>query len=399
MKRLRAFIQIKSAVLKIPLILLLAACSGGGPQDGFQMPPPQVSVASVLQKEVTAWDEFSGRIAAVENVEIRSRAAGYLDRIAFHEGANVKKGDLLFVIDPRPFEAELSRARAELTSASTVAALASGERERADKLLAARAISAEEYQQRLSAEKTAEASIAVAEAAVRTAQLNLSYARIESPISGRIGASSLRMGNLVDAGVLLTTVVSQDPVYVYFDGDQQAYLRYNLTNGNDSKNLPDYSSPVFVGLSNEADYPHSGQLDFIDNQLDAASGTIKMRAVVANADGKLTPGMFARVRLLNNETRSALLIDDKAVLTDQDRKYVYTLGPENVATRKDVKLGTMIEGLRVIESGLTTEDKVIVHGVAKIFFPGMTVMPVEIGMGDPPPAAPAGDTSAPPANG
>lgn len=402
MKRLRAFIQIKSAALGIPLILLLAACGGGGQQGGFQMPPPQVSVASVLQKEVTAWDEFSGRIAAVENVEIRSRVAGYLDRIAFHEGANVKKGDLLFVIDPRPFEAELSRARAELASASTAAALASGERERADKLLAARAISAEEYQQRLSAEKTAEAAIAVAEAAVRTAQLNLSYARIESPINGRIGASSLRIGNLVDAGVLLTTVVSQDPVYVYFDGDEQAYLRYRQASGKDSKNLPDDSNPVFVGLSNEADYPHSGHLDFIDNQLDPTSGTIKMRAVVTNANGKLTPGMFARVRLLNNETRSALLIDDKAVLTDQDRKYVYTLGPENVATRKDVKLGTMIEGLRVVESGLTTEDKVIVHGVAKIFFPGMTVMPVEIGMGDPPPApstAPAAsDASAPPAN-
>ncbi len=374
------------------LSLLLAACGGGAPEGGFQMPPPEVSVATVLQKEVRAWDEFSGRIAAVENVEIRPRVSGYLDRIAFTEGGTVQKGDLLFVIDPRPFDAELSRARAELTRAQTLATLAREERVRADKLVSAKAISAEEYQQRVSGEKTADAAIAVADAAVRTAQLNLSYARIESPINGRIGASSLRLGNLVEPGTLLTTVVSENPMYVYFEGDERTWLAYA-----DSAQSGAAGNAVQVGLANEEGHPHVGKLDFVDNQIDPTSGTVKVRAVIDNSDGKLAAGLFARVLMQNSSTQQAMLIDDKAVLTDQDRKYVYTLGPKNAATRKDVKTGPIVDGLRVIESGLAVGDKIIVHGVAKVFFPGMPVKPVEIAMGDPAPApaAPPGGAPAP----
>lgn len=366
--------------------LLLAAC-GSAPQGGMQMPPPEVSVASVVQKEVQVWDEFSGRIAAVENVEIRPRVSGYLDRIAFDEGGTVKKGDLLFVIDPRPFEAELSRARAELARAQTVAGLAKEERVRADRLLAAKAVSAEEYQQRVSSEKTAAASIAVADAAMRVAQLNLTYARIESPINGRIGASALRLGNVVEPGTLLTTVVSENPMYVYFEGDEKTWLAYA-----DSAQQGAASNPVQVGLANEEGFPHSGRLDFVDNQVDPASGTVKVRAVIDNSSGKLASGLFARVRMQGNVKRQAMLIDDKAVLTDQDRKYVYTLGAKNAATRKDITLGPIADGLRVVESGLAAGDKIIVHGVAKVFFPGMPVVPVEIAMGDPAPApkAPGG---------
>jgi multidrug efflux system membrane fusion protein len=377
------------------LSLMLAACGGAPQGGGMQMPPPEVSVAIVLQKEVRAWDEFSGRIAAVENVEIRPRVSGYLDRIAFNEGGMVQKGDLLFVIDPRPFEAESSRARAELTRAQTVAGLAREERQRADKLLSAKAISAEEFQQRVSNEKTAEAAIAVADAAVRTAQLNLSYARIESPISGRIGASSLRLGNLVEPGTLLTTVVSQNPMYVYFEGDESTWLNYA-----DSAQLGEAGNAVEIGLANEEGFPHSGKLDFVDNQIDPASGTVKVRAVIDNSAGKLAAGLFARVRMQSNTTQQAMLIDDKAVLTDQDRKFVYTLGPKNAATRKDVTLGGIVDGLRLIESGLAAGDKIIVHGVAKVFFPGMPVKPVEIAMGDPAPAAapPGGAAPAAPAD-
>ncbi len=377
-------------LLSAALGLALAGC-GSPPEGGMQMPPPEVSVAPVLIKEVQLWDEFSGRIAAVEHVEIRPRVAGYLDRIAFSEGGSVQKGDLLFVIDPRPFQTRLSSAQAELSRARTVAALAIDERERADKLVAAKAISAEEYQQRLSAEKTAAAGIAVAEAAVRAAQLDITYARIESPISGRIGASMLREGNLVEAGTLLTTVVSENPMHVYFEGNEATWLTYA-----DRAQAGADSNPVEVGLANEEGYPHRGQLDFVDNQIDPASGTVKVRAVIDNSSGKLASGLFARVRLQGNRSQQAMLIDDKAVLTDQDRKFVYTLGPKNAATRKDIVLGPMVEGLRVIESGLSAGDKIIVHGVAKVFFPGMPVQPVEIAMGDPAPA-PKPPEGAPPA--
>jgi len=373
------------------LALLLNACGGAPQGGGFQMPPPDVSVAPVVQKEVRAWDEFSGRITAVQNVEIRPRVSGYLDRIAFTEGGSVRKGDLLFVIDPRPFEAELSRARAELARAQTAATLAGEERGRADKLLAAKAVSTEEYQQRVSAEKTAAAAIAVAEASVRTVQLNLSYARIESPIDGRIGASSLREGNLVEPGTLLTTVVSLDPMYVYFEGDERTWLAYA-----DALGTGGAGNAVEVGLANEEGYPHKGHLDFVDNQIDTASGTVKVRAVLDNPDGKLVSGLFARVRMQNSVTKPVMLVDDKAILTDQDRKFVYTLGPKNAATRKDVKLGALADGLRVVESGLEPGDKIIVHGVAKVFFPGMTVKPAEIAMGDPPPVqGPPGGAPAP----
>ncbi len=392
MTRLANLRPLRPILLGAALGLALAACSGP-PEGGMQMPPTEVSVAPVLIKEVQLWDEFSGRIAAVEHVEIRPRVAGYLDRIAFKEGGSVQKGDLLFVIDPRPFQTQLSSAQAELSRARTVAGLAIDERERADKLVAVKAISSEEYQQRLSAEKTAQAGIAVAEAALRAAQLDITYSRIESPISGRIGASALREGNLVDAGTLLTTVVSENPMHVYFEGNESTWLAYA-----DRAQTGADSNPVEVGLANEEGYPHHGLLDFVDNQIDPASGTVKVRAVIDNSGGKLASGLFARVRLQGNRSQQAMLIDDKAVLTDQDRKFVYTLGAKNAATRKDVVLGPMVEGLRVIESGLSAGDQIIVHGVAKVFFPGMPVVPVEIAMGDPAPAPQAPPVAAPAAD-
>lgn len=225
-----------------------------------------------------------------------------------------------------------------------------------------------------------------AEAAAETARLELEFTEVRSPIAGRAGRALVTEGNLVAAGnALLTTVVSLDPVYVYFEGDEQTYLRSADLTRRGARNT------VRVGLSHETGYPHEGRLDFVDNQVNPQTGTIRSRAVIANGDRAFTPGLFARVQLQGSATQPALLIDDKAVLTDQDRKFVYVLGPDNKALRRDVTLGRMVEGLRVVAAGLAPGDQVIVHGVQKVFFPGMAVQPTEIAMGDPAPSpAPAG---------
>jgi membrane fusion protein, multidrug efflux system len=368
------------------LTLTLFACSGKGPDMG-QMPPPAVSVAHPIEKDSKQWDEFSGRLVAKETVEIRPRVNGYLTAIHFSEGGIVKKGQPLFDIDARPYQASAASARASLAQARTALDLAKVARARADKLLAAKAISKEEYEQIAASEKTNVAAIAVAQAALQSAELNVDYARISSPIDGRIGIAQLRVGNLVDAGALLTTIVSIDPMYVYFEGDENVYLKYtDMAKSGERPSSREVRNPVFIGLSNEEGYPHEGYMDLVDNQLDPATGTIKARAVIANTDGTLTPGLFARVRLLGSGTFKALLIDDKAVLTDQDRKYVYVVNEKKQAMRKDVKLGNIIDGLRVVKEGLTAADTVIVHGVSHVFFQGQPVAPASITMGDPPPA-------------
>jgi multidrug efflux system membrane fusion protein len=381
------------------LMLAVSACGGGG--EGFQPPPPEVNVAQVVQKKVRIWDEFTGRVVASETVEIRPRVSGYLREIAFREGGLVRKGERLFVIDTAPYEAQVARARAQQARARSAAELARGERARADRLIAAKAISREEYEQRISGDRSAQAGVDVAAAALQSAQLDLNYASIESPIDGRIGASMLRVGNLVEAGTLLTTVVALDPMFVYFDGDERTYLKYGgMARSGERPSSRDARNPVMVGIADEPGYPHEGYMDFVDNQIDPNTGTIRARAVVGNADGRLTPGLFARVRLIGSGERDALLIHDAAILTDQDRKYVYALGPKNEALRKDVKLGAEIDGLRIVESGLAPTDRVVVNGVRKIFFPGMPVKPLTVPMDKPdtPPPPPPG-AAAPAAGG
>jgi multidrug efflux system membrane fusion protein len=263
--------------------------------------------------------------------------------------------------------------------------LAHSQAARADRMLEAHAISREEYDQRNAADAQAGAALRGAQAAVDIARLNLEFTEVRSPIAGRAGQALVTAGNLVStqpAATLLTTVVSLDPVYVYFDGDEQTYLRYGeMARSGERPSSRDAPNPVFVGLANETGFPHEGHVDFVDNQLDRATGTIRARAVLANPDRVFSPGLFARVRLLGSGKFNALLIDDKAVLTDQDRKYVYVLGADNKAERRDVKLGRINDGLRVVTEGLTADDRVIVHGVQKIFFPGMPVAPQEIAMG------------------
>jgi multidrug efflux system membrane fusion protein len=360
----------------IALALVLAGCAGNAAEP--HMPPaPEVSVAAVVAKPVRGSDEFTGRVVAVETVELRPRVSGYVERVAFAEGQEVKAGDVLFVIDDRRYRADYDKAVAELARARSEAKLAQTQDARAEALIASRAISRDEYESRKAASSGSDAAVRAAEAAVARAKLDLEYTKVVAPIDGRAGRAIVTAGNLAQAdATLLTTVVSLDPVHVYFEGDEQAYLRLAREFG---------ESAVRVGLSDEEGYPHEGKVDFIDNQVDPRTGTIRARAVLANADRKFTPGLFARVQLEGATARTELLVDEKAVLTDQDRKYVYVLGEKNAAVRKDVVLGAAIDGMRVVDAGLVAGDKVIVNGVQKVFFPGMTVAPKLVEMG----AAPA----------
>src|ERR687889_601635 len=293
-------------------------------------PPLQaVTVAPVPEREVAEWDEFSGRLEAVDQVEIRPRVSGYIQRVTFTEGREVRKGEVLFQIDPRPYQAELARAEAELERAKSAASLAASDVQRADKLVKAQAISREEFDSRTSAEAQGGASVKAAEAAVETARLNLEWTRVRSPIAGRVSNALVTEGNLVQASpsTLLTTVVSLDPMYVYFDSDEQTYLRYAAQARNQGANWRVARLPVYLGLANETGYPHEGRLDFVDNQVDPRTGTIRTRAVFSNKARALTPGLFARVKLVGTKTKKAKLVRDAAIGTDQDRKFVLVVGP------------------------------------------------------------------------
>jgi membrane fusion protein, multidrug efflux system len=341
--------------------------------------PAAVEVAAVVSKPIRLSDEFNGRVASINSVDVRPRVTGYVDEVAYREGDSVKRGDLLFVIDPRPFRDALNSAKANLEREHAAAAFADIQEKRAQRLNASEAISQEEYQNRDSDLSQSAARVHEAESAVATAELNLSFTEVRSPIDGKTSRAQLTRGNLAQAGqTVLTTVVSQDPIYVYFDCDEQSYLRFQerVQRGSGVSS----SNPVRVALANETGFPHAGRIDFLDNAVNAATGTIRARVVLNNPDHLFTPGLYARVQLESTGTVQALLVDDKAILTDQDRKYVYVFGAGNTAQRKDVQLGPLVDGLRVVQSGLGTGDKVIVSGLQKIFYPGVPVTPKESAM-------------------
>ena len=370
-------------VTAISIALLASGCSSQAATDAAP-PAPEVSVAEVLLKPVRQWDEFTGRVAAVETVELRPRVSGYVERVAYTEGQQVKKGDLLFVIDQRPYRATLAHAKAELARARSEAQLAKSQSARAKSLVAVSAISREEADTRTAAVAQGDAAVRAAEAGVTSAELDLQFTEVRSPIAGRTGRAMITAGNLARADqTLLTTVVSLDPMYVYFESDERAFLGYQELARNGER--AELSNAVRVGLTNEAGYPHLGKVDFVDNGVDATTGTIHARAVLPNADGSLTPGLFARVQLEGAAEAEALLIDPKAILTDQYRKYVYVVGADNKAMRKDIVMGRTVDDLRVVTSGLAPKDRVIVRGVQKVFFPGMPVQATEIAMQAPTP--------------
>jgi multidrug efflux system membrane fusion protein len=411
MKRITGFVRpaLPRAAVLVLIACVLAACNRGGQGAGGhgQMPPPPaVNVAAVVAKEVTLWDEFTGRIEAVDRVQVRPRVTGYLEKVNFIEGAVVKKGDVLFEIDNREYRAAHGRAVADIERAKARVLLAKRQLERAQQLVASKLTPRSEVDTREAEVSQAQADLAASQAAAEQTKLNVEFTRVISPIDGRVSKALVTPGNLVSSNApeatLLTTVVSIDPVYVSFEGDEQTYLRYQgLARDGSRPSSRDAKNPVRIGLADEQGYPHEGVMQFVDNELDANTGTIRARAVIENKEGLFTPGLFARVRLLGSGQQSVLLVNDRAVMTDQDRKYVYVLGPENRALRKDVKLGAQVEGLRVVTDGLAAGDNVLVNGLQKVFFPGMPVAPNTVPMDKPeqaPPQAP-GQPGQPPQGG
>lgn len=355
---------------------LLAGCDNGVAQNEAPQ-APAVSAADVVVKPVSQWDSFNGRVEAVESVQLRPRVSGYIDKVNYTDGQEVKKGEVLFTIDDRTYRTELEQAQAELARAKTQATLARSEANRTDKLVKTNVVSREEWEQRRAAAVQAQSDIRAAQAAVDAAQLNLDFTRVTAPIDGRASRAMITSGNLVSAGdsaSVLTTLVSLNTVYVYFDVDESTYLQYqNLARSGQSASSNHQQLPVEIGLSGEEGYPHQGKVDFLDNQLTPGTGTIRMRALLDNAQRYFTPGLFARVRLPGSAEFSAMLIDDKAVLTDQDRKYVYVVDEEGKAQRRDITPGRLAAGLRIVQQGLNPGDKVIVDGLQKVFMPGMPV--------------------------
>ncbi|KQV80641.1 RND transporter MFP subunit [Massilia sp. Root351] len=322
---------------------------------------PPISAAAVVEKNITETQEFSGRLEAIERVEIRSRVSGFITAVNFKPGSEVKKGDVLFQIDARPYQAELSRAEAAANSARAKADLAKLELARAEKLLADKAIAQREYDEKSSSLKELDANARAATAQAEAARLNVAYTQVTSPINGRVSKAEITLGNLVDASAVLTSVVSLEKIYASFDGDEDTFLRVGTAA---NKGQP---VTVKVGLANETGFPHEGKLEFVDNQLDPRSGSVRMRATFANADNALVPGLFARVQLEGaGAGKPALLINDRAVGTDQNRKFVFVVGADSKAEYRPVTLGPQIDGLRVVRDGLKPGEKIVVNGLQRV---------------------------------
>ena len=373
-------------VVRFSFVLLVALFAAGcARNEAAEAPaaPPSVQVAKVVSKPITEFDEFTGRFEAVERVELRPRVSGYVTAARFEQGHEVKRGDVLYVIDPRPYEATLKHARVELARARTQAELARSERERATRLIEKHAISQEEFDARTAGNEQAAANVAAAEAAVDAAALDLSFTQVRAPIDRLVGRAEVTAGNFVSAGQsLLTTVVSIDPIYVAFDGDEQVYLKYvNMELRGERQSSRTAPNPVWVGLADEQGHPHQGHMVFLDNELDPNTGTIHARGLFANKDRRFTPGMFARVKLIGSAEYNALLINDSAVGTDQSVKFVLKVGADNKVEYAPVKLGPIVDGLRVVRDGLKAGDVILVKGLQQVR-PGMPVTPQLVAMGE-----------------
>jgi multidrug efflux system membrane fusion protein len=357
-------------------IVVLAGCSKPQAQNA-PPPPPPVSVAAAVEKEIIETDEFPGRIEAVESVEVRARINGYIQSVNFKPGAEVRKGDLLFVVDPRPFQAELARAEATLANTRAQLDLARTELARNEQLLAEQATSKREYDDAAAKVRQLAAQISANQASVETTQLNLAYTRVTAPIDGRVGKAEITVGNLVHGETpnspVLTTMVSSGPVYAAFEADEAAFLKYIA-------NARSRSLTVVVGLANEHDFPHQARLEFVDNRVDPQSGTVRMRALLDNKDGRFTPGLFARVKLGDAVTpRKAVLVADRAIGTDQNKRFVLVLNGENKPQYRVVRIGRLVDGLRVVESGLEPGEVIVVNGLQRVR-PGAPVTPQTVVM-------------------
>jgi RND family efflux transporter MFP subunit len=358
--------------LAFPLLASCAAKTADAPP-----PPPPVSVSQPLQRNIVDWDEFVGRFEAIEQVQVRPRVSGYVQRVAFRDGDIVKKGQLLFVIDPRPYEAALAQAKADQASAEAQAANARLELDRAKTLLDKGFVSKSAYDARLAQARSADAAVAAARAQVQARALDVSFTRVTSPIAGRVSDHRVDVGNLVSSSgaepTLLTTVVSLDPIHFAFTGSEAVYLKYQRANEAGTRTSSRYASnPVDIQLQDETGYNWRGRMDFVDNAMDIGSGTIRGRAVVANHNYFLTPGMYGRMRLLGSGAYAALLVPDAAVSADQSDKVVMVAAKGDVVQPRKVTLGPIVDGLRVIRTGLAPTDRVIIEGQQRVR-PGMKV--------------------------
>lgn len=365
------------------LLALVTGCRAGNADQAAAPPPaPEVSVAEVAVSDWHASQQFTGRLRAKDTVELRPRVGGYVEAVLFEEGSPVEAGTPLFQIDPRPYRAEVVRLTAERARARAELTLARSNEARAVRLLAENAISTEEHDNLATAQSIAGARLGAVEAALDTAELNLEFTTVRAPIAGRLSRALITEGNLVDGSTLLTTLVSDDPIHAYFDADEQSYLDYVHSRpglGEETAGKPAEKPAVRVGLINEEGYPHEGVLDFIDNRVDPVSGTIRGRAVLDNTDGYFTPGLFVRLQLVSPESRQVALVDDRAIGTDLDRKFVLVVDEQNVAQYRQVETGPLVDDLRVILSGLEEGEVVIVNGLQRVR-PGMPVAPARVAM-------------------
>jgi RND family efflux transporter MFP subunit len=360
---------------KLVLAVLMALTAAGcGARKAPPPPPPVAAAAHPLQRDVVDWDDYVGRFEAIQDVQVRPRVSGQITRIAFREGVEVKKGQFLFEIDPRPFQAALAQAQGQAAKAAATLANAKTELARSKELLQVQSASREEYEQKVADERSAEADLRAAQATVRSNALDLEFTTIRSPIDGRVSDKRVSLGDYVTAGqTLLTTVVTVDPIWFSFDGAESFYLKYIRQNQSGERRSSRYApNPVDIKLADENSYRWHGRMAFVDNAIDPTSGTIRAHATVPNPQGFLVPGMFGRARLLASGAYRAMLIPDEAIVTDQTRRFVYVVGRDGRAAIRNVELGPLVEGLRVIKTGLTPTDLVVLDGLARLQ-PGMQV--------------------------
>jgi RND family efflux transporter MFP subunit len=366
------------------LLLVLAGCTtlalAGGchKAEPTAPPPPKVAVAKPVVRDIVEWDEYTGRTQALESVEVRPRVTGYVQSIQFADGANVKEGDPLFVIDPRPYDAALAQATAQVAVTKARLALAKTENARAVSLVKQKVISTEDAERRQSAQDEAAGSLGAAEAAVQAAALDVEFTRVVAPVAGRASRHLVDEGNLVTANqTLLTTIVSLDPIHIYFDADERAYLKYvRLAKSGERASSRDVNNPVEVGVADETGFPHKGWMDFVDNQFDPDSGTMIGRAIVPNPDQLLSPGQFVRIRIPGSGRHSAILVPDEAIGTDLNQKLVWVIDADNKAQYRAVQIGALHDGLRIVREGVSPDERIVVAGIQKMH-PGLVVAPEE----------------------
>ncbi|HEY1542439.1 MAG TPA: efflux RND transporter periplasmic adaptor subunit [Xanthobacteraceae bacterium] len=381
MRNRRAIIRQPTLLAAFPVALAVAALVLAGcdrKPTVAAAPPPPVTVAHPLQKNITEWDEYTGRFQAVETVEIRARVSGFVDKVLVNEGQLVKEGDLLFIIDQRPFQLAVEQAAAALASAQAKLEIATLDVQRATPLVESQTLTGREFDTRKSTQRDAAGQVASAQATLKTAQLNLEWTEVRAPIAGRISDRRVDAGNLITGGVngatLLTVIVSIDPIHFVFDGSEEDFLHYlRLARTGARQSSRDAQNPVAVRLADETDFIHQGRMDFVDNVINPKTGTIRGRAVFDNKDGFLTPGLFGRLRLFGGK-QDAVLVPDSAVASDQSRKIVFTVADDGMVGVKLVDLGPIVDGLRVIRSGLAASDRIVIDGLARAR-PGQKVTP------------------------